>query len=346
MNHNKAKYRTIFVEKNDIGAYHWIKIRSLKKSAIFKRQRNNITAEYIHRMQALYRHLKKIKTTSTRQLFAKNVPTSAIYSMKLFFWMLAKYSKNANQGDTADGLIVNSASITETLAMLSKDVSSPLSSFKQSLVKFIRYTLPLLPTLVILITTALFIKLNSQLFSGNVETINNKNFSQILSQWISPANHICSSYTAHIENINLTSSQEISTLSSFMVLTSLFGLAIAMCLLLAQFLYYRYNADENPIKRACIEELPIYKQIMCKLAESATPLDETSKELLQARGISSQEMEGYRIYSNATLITAEMADLFEQLALGSFKDAKMTTNFRKALALGLDSSSDEQLQIA
>ena len=74
---------------------------------------------------------------------------------------------------------------------------------------------------------------------------------------------------------------------------------------------------------------------MKKLVQNEEQLDDKSKKALQKKGLSSQEIAGYRFYSNDMLRANGLTHLFEKIR-------KVKQPFRKVLAKELDDFSEDE----
>ena len=332
-----AKYRTVFTKKNDAGSYCWIRLKQIKKNKL--RRERSIIEEYFRKSTKLYHELKKEshESGSAKERFLAETVRQKRLSIKILFWMLAKYSKYTSQFDSfsiSEGVILNKEVIQSALDTLPRiKASLPV---KRIFVKF-AIILLLLPPFIVVFMTIFVLAFYPNLFK-EIITTSNTYYSPgnlpVIARWESPSGHQFTNAVYHREFIRLKTSFGTTVASSIMVAKALLGFFEIALLVVYSILSYRSNVDGYSTEE---DSMSIYKMIMEKLENAEKPLDSASKKILKKRGISSQELLGYRIYSNKALTNDRIADLFKEVR------AKVAEkDFYKAVATELGSSSDEE----
>lgn len=206
-------------------------------------------------------------------------------------------------------------------------------AFKRFIAKYAK-SIVILPILIAILVFAIVVAFNPFLFEENTEVIqdnHNPKYFPVIAKWESPSGHQFTNSVDYRENVYIVSASEGSTMNLFMVVLSCLEICSVIAAVIVSFLFYKYNEHGMTIEKECVEEGLTYKMVMEELLKDEKPLDDMSKQILQERGISSQEIANYCFYSNATLTTDKVSELFKKV-----KEYSTKASFRKVILATLD----------
>ena len=229
-------YRTIFKEENAIGSHCWIKMKQLNKGAILIKEEENFITESLRRLRKCYS-----KPICGEKFSAQSSMERRLYSIKLLFWMVAKYSKYIDDSPS-DALILNRKAIQKSLDSLSA-VKQPFLSKPFFLT--IKTLLLALPAVLFSLLIACIWRLHPSLFKVNTgaSKVGNDPDRRIVARWHSPAGHLFTNSVESIEETFYSSEQEVSALAIFLIAMSGFILIEMIIILLYSLLHYRHVHD-------------------------------------------------------------------------------------------------------
>ena len=240
-------YRAIFKKENDIGSHHWIKIKNI---SILRLQEENVIIGYLRSVQKCY-HRKKGSQGSN----ARSNARGQLYSLKLLFWLLAKYSRYISCYNIApsDGIILNKEAI-EKIFKVCEAIDPPLSPAKILLLKLSkRAVFP--PMLILILVSVLVLVLHPSLFKVHTEVsdVNHNPDGNPSVTW-QDSSYLFSNIVEHREYSRITSVQLVSASAFCLVAMSLFVLVEMVLFLFYSLLHYRYKIASDSVEKELIDE--------------------------------------------------------------------------------------------
>lgn len=316
-------YHTIFKEEDRIKMYYWVKISSHAEKIYTPK---NIVRKALF----IYRLLRRKEAKDFNPL---GDMVKALYPVRIFAWTLLKAHRCMQKSLPMHGLIFNAKSIQSELNTLAKSLKQ-LQWIASKRVVLITKLFAVICSLIVIALFIYLVTLNAGAIATTTDQFHNGSFStpRLIATWELTPERTFKNFVRHSLDLMIFRSSVTTVMSYYMIFFPLLALLITALTMRPIFITHEYDDIKE-----CAEELPTYKKLLEELLKHKKPLDDSSKKILQERGILAQEIGDYYLYDSL-----ELTDLFKKIREYSHKKS-----FRKAIGTKLNElcSLSEELRL-
>lgn len=307
-------YGTIFKEADRIGTYSLIKSLQQKDAT----EKKGIAEKLSWGTLAIYHLLQRKNIPLKEDLISVADMKKAFFAVRLATWKLLKANSCVKKfAPLFNGVIFNAKIIESQLKVLSKACEQLQPSPKKRFLTLARIAVFIL----LLMNIPLFIYMVAQNASAIANTRNQlidyglTENSRVIAQWSIAPKHNFENAVRRSTGLTIFQSSSTTIMAYYMSFFPVLMILLFSWIIAPVSPSYDHN-DEMQMKE-CVAEFPTYKRLLEELSKKRKPLDDRSKQLLQEKGLSPQELDDYHIYDSSAF--GDLTALFKKVKEYSLK---------------------------